>query len=75
MVGTHCLACHSAKPSHPAFQAPPAGIRLDELSLLASHQDKVLQTAVNSHYMPLGNVTGMTEEERQQLGQWLQAKP
>ncbi|KAA1174463.1 urate hydroxylase PuuD [Marinobacter salinexigens] len=75
LVGTHCLACHSAKPSHPAFQAPPAGIRLDELSLLASHRDKVLQAAVNSHYMPLGNVTGMTEEERQQLGQWLQAKP
>ncbi|QSP95367.1 urate hydroxylase PuuD [Marinobacter salinisoli] len=78
IVATHCLACHASAPSHPAFQAAPAGIRLDELSLLKSHGDKVVQTAVLSRYMPLGNTTGMTDQERQQLGQWLEhnrAKP
>jgi len=73
IVNTHCTACHASNPSHPAFQAPPAGIELESLSLLAVHADKVHQVAVDSHYMPLGNLTGMSEEERQQLGQWLRA--
>ena len=72
IVNTHCVACHASNPGNPAFQAPPAGIVLEDLSLLAAHADKVRQVAVDSHYMPLGNLTGMSEEERQQLGQWLQ---
>jgi len=73
IVSTHCVACHASSPSHPAFQSPPAGIKLENLSLLAVHAGKVRQVAVDSHYMPLGNLTGMTDEERQQLGQWLRA--
>ncbi|MGP9822388.1 urate hydroxylase PuuD [Salinarimonas sp. NSM] len=71
LMDTHCIACHAPEPSHPAFQAPPAGIALQDLSLLLQHRDKVRQSAVNSHYMPLGNPTGMTEDERQALGRWL----
>ncbi|MAM00160.1 urate hydroxylase PuuD [Hydrocarboniclastica marina] len=67
----HCTSCHSSQPSHPAFQAAPAGIVLDELSMLDSHGAQVRQAAVVTHYMPLGNTTSMSEEERQQLGQWL----
>ncbi|MDO3721216.1 urate hydroxylase PuuD [Marinobacter sp. chi1] len=74
IVETHCLACHAANPSHPGFQSAPAGVRLDELSLVMTFSDKVRQAAVLSHYMPLGNSTGMTEQERQQLGQWLDAQ-
>lgn len=71
IVETHCAACHAETPSQPGFQSAPAGIRLDNLSLLADHSGKVLQAAVDTHYMPLGNMTGMTEEERGQLGAWL----
>ncbi|GGY73213.1 urate hydroxylase PuuD [Marinobacter zhanjiangensis] len=73
IVETHCVACHAESPSHPGFQSAPAGIRLDDLSLLASHSGTVRQAAVDTHYMPLGNSKGMTEEERTQLGQWLNA--
>ena len=73
IVETHCVACHATSPTNPGFQSPPAGVRLDNLSLLASHYGKVRQAAVDSHYMPLGNTTGMTEKERQQLGEWLHA--
>jgi uncharacterized membrane protein len=71
IVETHCVACHAESPAHPGFQSAPAGIKLDDLSLLAEHNGKVRQSAVNTHYMPLGNMTGMTEEEREQLGVWL----
>ena len=71
IVETHCVACHAESPTHPGFQSAPAGIRLDSLSLLADHNGKVRQAAVETHYMPLGNSTGMTEEERETLGAWL----
>lgn len=71
VVNTHCSACHASQPSHPAFQSPPAGIELKDTEALTTYAARILQVAVDSHYMPLGNVTGMTEEERQQLGQWL----
>ncbi len=71
IMETHCVACHAETPTQPGFQSPPAGIKLDDLSLLADHNGKVRQAAVDTHYMPLGNMTGMTEEERRQLGAWL----
>ncbi|MEH6388406.1 MAG: urate hydroxylase PuuD [Pseudomonas profundi] len=71
LLNNHCVACHSTAPAHPAFQAPPAGIVLDQLAALRQHEAKVRQSAVDTHYMPLGNVTGMTDEERGELGQWL----
>ena len=71
IVNTHCATCHASNPTHPGFQAAPAGIKLDDLSLLAVHKARVLQAAVSSQYMPLGNMTGMTEGEREQLGRWL----
>ncbi|WP_150306068.1 urate hydroxylase PuuD [Pseudomonas saliphila] len=71
IVRNHCVACHAASPEHPAFQAAPAGIALDDLAGLLQHGANVRQAAVDTHYMPLGNMTGMTEQERAQLGQWL----
>ena len=34
---------------------------------------KVKQMAVDSDVMPLGNMTGMTDEERATLGAWIEA--
>lgn len=74
IVERHCVACHAREPEDPAYQAAPAGIALDDLSLLIDHRAQVQQAAVDTHYMPLANSTGMTEEEREQLGQWLSAQ-
>ncbi|WP_111493364.1 urate hydroxylase PuuD [Marinobacter bohaiensis] len=73
LVSTHCAGCHAKEPSSPAFQAAPAGIALDTLDEVVQHNDQIMQAAVNSQYMPLGNTTGMTEEDRKKLGAWLQA--
>ncbi|ANJ66108.1 hypothetical protein A9404_00790 [Halothiobacillus diazotrophicus] len=71
IVATRCLSCHSAHPGNPQFQAPPAGLAFDTLAELRLHRDAVLQATVQTHYMPLGNVTQMTEAERAALGEWL----
>lgn len=72
LMSTHCQACHADNPSNPAFNAPPAGIALGSLDSVKQHSAQIMQAAVTSQYMPLGNTTGMTPEERQKLGSWLQ---
>ncbi len=74
IVQTRCLSCHASSPTQPGFQAPPAGIILEHPGQWLAHKDQILQAAVATHYMPLGNITGMTVQERQELGQWLNQK-
>jgi uncharacterized membrane protein len=64
-----CIACHAAKPTQPGFAAPPAGIRLDNDRDIRLHYVKIKQ-AVASKYMPLANMTKMSDEERQLIAQW-----
>ena len=70
LIDTHCKVCHSKTPTHPAFNAPPAGVLMDERDVILKSSTQML-TAVNTSYMPLGNITGMTAEERSHLVAWL----
>lgn len=74
IVGTHCVMCHSAAPTHDAFDEPPKGVVLTSLDDLRRFAGPVAQQAVHSNAMPLGNETGMTAEERQRLGAWIAAQ-
>ena len=75
IVKQHCVSCHAADPSNPAFKTAPAGVVLDSLASIRQHQANIISQAVMSQAMPLGNATKMTPEERSALGQWLQQKP
>ncbi|MFC6632877.1 urate hydroxylase PuuD [Microbulbifer taiwanensis] len=69
LIERHCVACHSQTPTQPGFVAPPAGVALDTERQLALQKAKI-QEVVASGYMPLGNMTGMTAEERQLIAAW-----
>ena len=66
IVHTRCTTCHAAQPTQQGFAAPPAGIILQTPADMNIHQDKIV-TAVQTGYMPLGNLTQLTDAERQQL--------
>ena len=55
-----------AQPTQQGFNAPPAGIILQTPEDIKTHQAKVV-TAVQTGYMPLGNITQLTDEERAQI--------
>ena len=74
IVKQHCVSCHAADPSNPAFKTAPAGVVLNNLASIRQHQANIISQAVMSQAMPLGNATKMTPEERSALGQWLQQK-
>lgn len=73
LTAKHCAMCHSAKPTHDGFEAPPKGVILTSTDQLAAHKDQIIAQAVQGNTMPLGNETQMTADERKELGAWLQS--
>jgi uncharacterized membrane protein len=68
---THCAMCHSAHPTHRGIEAPPKDVTLTNVEEIRRHADQIMAQAVNGNAMPLGNETGMTEDDRRKLGAWL----
>ncbi len=44
---------------------------LDTVDEIRAQANQIKAQAVDSNAMPLGNATGMTDEERDQLGAWI----
>ncbi|MEO1102448.1 MAG: urate hydroxylase PuuD [Pseudomonadota bacterium] len=70
IVEARCAVCHAAEPTFAAFTAAAGGIQLDTPDLMRRHADAILSQSVDTHAMPLGNVTQMTEDERAALAAW-----
>jgi len=68
---THCAMCHSVHPADEAFVHAPRNVAFDSLAELRRYAPLILEQAVRSNAMPLGNRTAMTAEERRELGAWL----
>lgn len=61
-----CYSCHGA-------QVQMKGLRLDSAESVKQHAQAIYQQAVVQKLMPMGNATGITEEERALIGRWFQA--
>ena len=73
LTATHCVMCHSAKPTHEGFTEPPKGLVFTDVDHIRRYAPLIKMQAVDSEVMPLGNETGMTREERDALGAWIAA--
>ena len=71
IIDRHCIMCHSATPTHPGFDAPPAGVAFDSAGEIRRYAPRIRMQAVDADIMPLGNETGMTAAERARLGAWI----
>jgi uncharacterized membrane protein len=71
IVQQRCVPCHSQNPTQEGFDAAPAGVVLDIREQIVDQAGAIDEQAVRTKAMPLGNVTGMTDEERETLGAWL----
>jgi uncharacterized membrane protein len=72
ILKTRCVACHAASPTQPGFAQAPKGVLLETPQQIAQHVAKVQET-VASRYMPIGNLTAMTDEERAVVAAWYAA--
>jgi uncharacterized membrane protein len=67
-----CVNCHAANPKQEGFAQPPKGVMLETAEQVAQHAAKIAET-VGNRYMPIGNLTQMTDGERAIVAQWFVA--
>ena len=73
IVARRCAGCHSSAPTTPGIPAAPLGVLLDTPDEIRANAPRILSVAVDAQTMPLGNLTGMTPEERDRVGRWIRA--
>jgi len=69
IIGSRCVSCHAESPTQAGFVQPPKGIVLQSESQIKQYAAMINKT-VGNKYMPMGNLTGMTDKERQTISLW-----
>jgi uncharacterized membrane protein len=72
IIEARCTNCHARVPAFEGFTSAPLGVELDSSQKLIQHAQMIYQTVVVSRVMPLGNLTQMTDTERQRVASWFQ---
>jgi uncharacterized membrane protein len=70
VIKERCVPCHAAAPVQPGFAQPPKGVLLETAAQIAAQAGKIGET-VGNKYMPIGNLTQMTDEERALVTAWV----
>jgi uncharacterized membrane protein len=71
IVMTRCTPCHARQPTFQGFVGAPKGIVFETAEAIDAQRADIRRVAVDSQIMPLGNLTGMTADERQTLTRWV----
>lgn len=71
LVAEHCGNCHAKEPTFPGYTAAPGGIVLDSLGALDTYKARTV-SSLKSGYMPLGNMGGLTGEQRAAMLRYLE---
>jgi uncharacterized membrane protein len=72
VIEQRCATCHAQKPTQLGFAAAPKGYMYDTPQQIKAQMPQIYQQAVVLKAMPIGNLTGMTDEERQLVSTWYQ---
>jgi uncharacterized membrane protein len=70
LIEQHCVNCHAEKPSFTGFYAPPLGVLLETPEQIELQAQRIYQVVAVTRTMPLGNMQGMTEEQRHLIARW-----
>ena len=71
IIQERCTTCHSQNPTDDTYTVAPAGMMFDDPRQAKAFAARIKFRVVESHTMPFGNKTNITEEERQILGRWV----
>jgi uncharacterized membrane protein len=71
VLDARCIACHSAHPTLVA--AAPNGVLLDSDAGVRAAAPRIYQQVVQLKAMPLGNITHISDDERELVARWYRA--
>jgi len=69
VINDRCISCHATKPTQAGFVSPPLGLVL-ETNAQINQNAVIIATSVQTRYMPLGNLTQMSDQERALIASW-----
>ncbi len=73
IIDRRCSQCHSASPTDLVFTTAPSGVTFDTPAEIVARRGRIYERAVVTRTMPLGNKTGMTDNERALIARWITA--
>ena len=71
IVARRCVGCHSTQPTLAGFNVAPNGVLLDTPEHILARTEQMHQQLA-TRAMPVGNITGITEEERAEMLAWIE---
>jgi uncharacterized membrane protein len=72
IIKYRCTVCHASKPTFEGFEDPPLGIVFETPEDIIKNVDKIKAQVIDSDIMPPGNMTGITENERNKINSWIE---
>ncbi len=72
IVSKRCVQCHSSNPTDDVQKTAPNGIMFDTPDQFEKQKDRIMVRVVQTKTMPQANKTGITEEERELIGIWIE---
>ncbi|MEZ0313408.1 MAG: urate hydroxylase PuuD [Myxococcota bacterium] len=70
VIGLRCARCHAKKPSFPGLLVAPQGLIFEDAAVIEANHERIYKQVVETEAMPQGNITKMTEDERNLIGRW-----
>jgi uncharacterized membrane protein len=71
IVVHRCVPCHSPHPTDPLFPTAPTNVFFDTPERITAMAPRIKERAVVTRTMPFLNHTQMTDQERAELGDWI----
>ena len=68
-----CVTCHSSHPTREGITFAPKGVLLDTQQEIVANARRAYEQVVITKAMPLANLTGMTDAERDLIGRWFRS--
>lgn len=72
IIKYRCGVCHAKNPTTEGIASPPKGIVFDSVEDILKNLSIIQAQAVDTDAMPPGNMTGITQQEREKLLLWIQ---
>ena len=72
IIKYRCGVCHTKNPTTEGIASPPKGIVFDSVEDILKNLSIIQAQAIDSDAMPPGNMTGITQQERDKLLLWIQ---
>ena len=72
IIKYRCGVCHAKNPTFDGIESPPKGIVYDSPQDILKNLSLIQAQAIDSDTMPPGNMTGITQQEREKILLWIQ---